>query len=165
MSQQPQPSKRVEVERAARRRRDDLGLGRSRNLDVVGTKDPNYEYRWINDDPGRMYNLTEADDWEVVKVGDLGESSAKDKGVGTGIERIVDKRSGRKAVLVRKPKDYYAIDKGKEQALIDETERAIKRGATPMAGAAPGETLGAGVAYVPNGGIQISANGSKPYSP
>lgn len=165
MSLTDQPrTKRAEAERAQRRRRDDMGLGRGRNLDIVGTKDSAYEYRWVNDDPGRMYNLTERDDWEVVKTGDLGEGNAKDKGVGTGIERVVDKRSGKRAVLLRKPKDYYVGDKAKEQALIDDTEKAIKRGMTPMAGAAPGETLGS-AAYVPNGGISIQANGSKPYTP
>lgn len=166
LTDQPRaPAKRAEAERAQRRRREDVGLGRGRNLDLGGSKDPNYEYRWVNDDPGRMYNLTERDDWEVVKTGDLGEASAKDRGVGTGIERVVDKRSGKRAVLLRKPKEYYVGDKAKEQALIDDTERAIKSGATPAAGAAPGEMIEAGKAYVPRAGISIQSNGSKPYSP
>jgi len=158
-------TKRMEAERAQRRRRDDLGVGRGRNLDVSGTKDTNYEYRWVNDDPGRMHNLTVRDDWEVVNSGDLGEVNAKDKGVGTPIERIVDKRNGKRAVLLRKPKDYYLGDKAKEQGQIDETEKAIKRGAVPMTGAGAGEQMEAGKAYIPSGGISIQANGSKPYAP
>lgn len=155
-----QQPKRVEAERARRRRRDDIGLGRNRNLDVVGEKDPRYEYRWVNDEPGRMYRLCERDDWEVVTTGQL-EPNAKDKGVGTNIERIVDKRSGKRAVLVRKLKDYYLEDKAKEQGLIDETEAAIKRGATP---AGNGEGLAGPEAYVPKGGISIQAGG-RSYTP
>lgn len=146
---------RVEAERGKRRRRDDLGAGRMRNLDVVGDKDPNFEYRWVNDEPGRMYQLTQADDWEVVKLGDLGEAHAKDKGVGTGIERVIDKRTGKRAVLLRKPKDYYVSDKAKEQAVIDDTEKSIKRGQITTANGVAGETLSGPAAYVPAGGISM----------
>ena len=30
------------------------------------TKDPNYEYRWINDDKGRLQAMTQQDDWDFV---------------------------------------------------------------------------------------------------
>lgn len=151
---------RVEAERARRRRREDMTGTRGLKLAVSGTKDPNYEYRWVNDDPGRMYSLTVADDWDPVKVGDLGEASDKDKNVGTVVERIVDKQSGKRAVLVRKPKDYYVADKAKEQAAIDDTEKAIQRGAVPGEAA---EALG-GHAYVPTSGINISSGG-RTYTP
>lgn len=146
---------RMDIERSKRRRRDDIGVGRMRNLDVIGEKDPNFEYRWVNDEPGRMYQLTKADDWEVVNLGDLGEAHAKDKGVGTGIERVIDKRTGKRAVLLRKPKDYYVADKAKEQGLIDDTEKSIKRGQISTAGGVPGEALAGPSAYVPAGGISM----------
>lgn len=145
---------RVEVEKSQRRRREDTGVGRMRHLDVAN-KDPAYEYRWVNDDPGRVHQLTKADDWDVVQLGELGEAHPKDKGVGTGVERVVDKRSGKRAVLLRKPKTYYLEDKAKEQGLIDETEKAIKRGATPTANGVVGEGLAGPHAYVPAGGITI----------
>jgi len=109
----------------------------------------------VNDEPGRMYQLTKADDWEVVNLGDLGEAHAKDKGVGTGIERVIDKRTGKRAVLLRKPKDYYVADKAKEQGLIDATEKSIKRGQISTAGGVPGEALAGPSAYVPAGGISM----------
>jgi len=144
---------RMEVEKQQRRRRDDLSVGRLRHLDVTN-KDPNYEYRWVNDDPGRLHQLTVADDWDIAPQ--TGEASARDKGVGTGMERVVDKRSGKRAILLRKPKQYYLEDKAKEQALIDETEKAIKRGQTPAAPGVAGEALQGAHAYVPSGGISIS---------
>lgn len=150
---------RVEEERQRRRRRDDLGLGRMRNLGITGELDPNYEYRWVNDEPGRMYNLTQADDWDVVKVGDLGEAHQKDKGVGTGIERVVDRVTGKRAVLLRKPKHYYLEDKAKAQRAIDETEAGMRQGRTKGAESLTGGREAA-QAYVPAGGISI-ANGAR----
>lgn len=140
---------RIEQERQRRRRRDDLGTGRLRNLAITGTTDPNYEYRWINDEPGRVYNLTQADDWEVVKTSEL--QGDKDKSVGTTVERIVDKATGRRAILVKKLKDYYADDKAKEQARIDEIDEQLKRGGTPSSQG----LAHTAEAYIPSGGISI----------
>lgn len=41
--------KRIEEGRAQRRRREDVGFSRNRNLAIEGDLDPRYEYRWIND--------------------------------------------------------------------------------------------------------------------
>ncbi|MBK8161564.1 MAG: hypothetical protein IPK59_23405 [Rhodospirillaceae bacterium] len=150
VNERPQ-SARQQVERQQRRRREDLGPGRRRNLSVSFEKDPNYTYRWVNDEPGRVHALTVTDDWEVV-TGD-GNREAKDKALGSGVERIVDRR-GRKAVLLRKLKHYYVEDKAKEQAEIDETEKSIKRGE-----ARSPEGLSGPAAYVPAGGISISNGG------
>ncbi len=150
------PNKRVEEERARRRRRDDMGDGRLRNLAVVGDMDPNYEYRWINADPGRVHNLTARDDWDIVTEDMLGNRHDKDKQVGSGVERIVDKGTGARAVLVRKLKDYCVEDRAKAQARIDEYDAMIKRGETPPINSTGQETLRQGVnAYVPAGGITI----------
>lgn len=153
------PSRRVEEERTQRRRRDDMGVGRLRNLAITGKTDPNYVYRWINDDPGRVYQLTTADDWDVVNSGDL-EPNAKDKGVGSQVERIADKSTGKRTILVRKLRKYYDADKAKEQAAVDEIEGAIKRGG---AGGAEGLAAKEGSkAYVPQGGIVIDNSQFKP---
>lgn len=155
MNQVVKPSPRVEEERRTRRRRDDMGDGRLKNLAVEGTMDSAFEYRWINDDPGRVYNLTVRDDWDVVTADQLGAKHEKDRGVGTGIERIVDKGTGKRAVLVRKPKDYYEVDRAKAQAQLDELDKALRRGDVPASDAG-GEPRRMGVnAYVPAGGISI----------
>ena len=147
-------SPRVEHERQQRRRREDLGIERLRNLAIAGRKDPNYMYRWINDEPGRVHRLTELDDWDVVTTSDLGEAHAKDRTVGTGVERIVDKRTGTRAILVRKRKDYYRADKAKEQADVDANEAGIKRGLVNSP-----EALTGPAAYVPAGGISVTHGG------
>ena len=129
--------------------------GRLRNLAVAGDMDPAYEYRWINDDPGRVHNLTIRDDWDRVTEDMLGQRHDKDRNVGSGVERIVDKSSGKRAILVRKLKDYAISDRAKAQRRVDEIDTMIKSGEVP------GTTEGAeprrnGVnAYVPAGGISI----------
>ena len=139
---------RIDQERSQRRRRDDLGTSRHVNLSIAGDLDPNYVYRFINDTPGRVHQLTVNDDWDVVS---MESHHAKDKGVGSTIERIVDKRSGNRAILVRKPKHYYDADKAQAQAEIDETEKGMSRGEVKGA-----EALPKAVSYVPSGGIRIT---------
>lgn len=146
---------RIEKERAARRRRDDMGDGRLRNLAVEGTMDPNYVYRWINAEPGRVHNLTRRDDWDVVTESDLGVRTGKDAQIGLGVERIVDKKDGQKAILVRKPKDYYVEDRVKAQRHLDELDNLIKRGEVPAAGGDVEPRRNGVNAYVPAGGISI----------
>lgn len=127
--------------------------GRFRNLAVTGHKDPNYEYRWVNDDPGRIHSLTVLDDWDRVTEDMLGERHEKDKGVGAGVERVVDKMSGKRAILLRKPKEFYLADKAKEQVQLDELDATLRKGA-----AVNPESLQAkdpGKVYVPKGGIVI----------
>ncbi len=148
------PKARVEEERSRRRRREDIGDGRLSNL-TVAKKDPNYEYRWINDDPGRVHALTVRDDWDVVTHEEAGERIEKDRAVGSGIERVVDRATGKRAVLVRKPKEFYIEDRKKLAASIDDLEQSIKRGETRGQDALTGPA-----AYVPAGGISLS-NGSK----
>ena len=149
------PSRRIEEERQSRRRRDDLGDGRLRNLAIAGDLGPNYVYRWINDEPGRVHNLTQRDDWDRVTEDMIsGPKSEKDRQIGSGLERIVEKASGKRAILVRKRKDYYEADKAKEQGHIDRQMDDLKRGMAP--GGARGEALTpADNAYVPQGGIRI----------
>lgn len=147
------PRARIEEERSRRRRREDIGTGRLRNLAINGDLDPRYTYRWINDDPGRVHALTVNDDWDVVTHEQINDRDAKDKGTGSGVERIVDKVTGKRAILVRKPLEYYQADKAKEQEALDDLETAIKRGASTSP-----ESLQAqepGKAYIPQGGIVI----------
>jgi hypothetical protein len=148
------PARRVEEERARRRRRDDMGDGRLQTLSVVGYRDPAYDYRWINDDPGRVHRLTVDDDWDRVTQDMLGERADKDRQVGSGVERVVDRATGKRAILVRKLKEYVEVDYAKSQARVDEMDQMIKRGEVPSG--AGNEPRVAGVnAYVPAGAINI----------
>jgi hypothetical protein len=151
---------RIDQERAARRRRDDLSMGRHDPLALEGTLDNEYAYRFVNDEPGRLHRFTVTDDWDVVTTADMG-STAKDKGVGTNVERVVDRRSGQRAILLRKRREYYEADKAKEQGRIDDIEKQLKNGGSP--GAQSLQAQEGSAAYVPQGGIRIdSGSGYKP---
>lgn len=143
-------SRRIEEERTRRRRREDITFGRMRNLAIEGDLDPRYVYRWINDSPGRIHNLTKRDDWDVVTTDMLQDRHEKDRGVGSNVERIASKSDGMRCVLVRKLKDYYNEDKAREQSALDEIDAALKRGETRSP-----EGLAGPNAYIPSGGISI----------
>jgi hypothetical protein len=116
---------RQEQEQRQRRRRESLGEDRNLKLHVpADKKDPNFEYRFVNDRPGRVQQLTQADDWDVVP------SITAESGNET---RIADKSSGERAVLLRKPKDFYESDKRSEQKLLDERDESMRRSAAPSA--------------------------------
>lgn len=129
---------RVEQEQRTRRRRESLGADRNLKLHVPeDKKDPNFVYRWVNDKPGRVQQLTEGDDYDVV---------AGVTNDGTTETRVADKSSGERAVLLRKPKDFYESDKRSEQKVIDDRDEAMRRGAPPSA-----EGLAGPESYVPGG--------------
>lgn len=131
-------SSRVQETHARRRRRDDSGETLNRKLFIPERfKDPNYEYRWINDTAsGRIQEKTVFDDWDVVKAEDMGKeyaqaAAAKDKGDSTQIRRVVGSENGHPlyAYLCRKPKEFHEEDQLKKQRAIQETEDAMRRGA------------------------------------
>lgn len=141
---------RAEQTKTERRRRNSNALGGGRQkLSISGELDTqNFSYRWVNDEGNRLHDLTTNDDWEVVsdrsgalKPGGSGVGSEVAQPVGVG----GDGRQTR-AVLLRKPKDYYNDDESAKQRRIDETESGLK------AGAVPGSD-GDKSTYVPKSGI------------
>lgn len=143
---------RAEVMQAERRRRDTTQLGGRRRRMMVSEAlldRENYVYRFVNDEPGRLHDLTVNDDWDVVadRAGTM-----KADGAGTGAEVAVQVGRGTdgravKAILLRKPKALHAEDEKAKQRLIDEQELSIKSGATPG--------TDRDKAYVPQGGIRL----------
>lgn len=91
---------------------------------TVLNKDPDYEYRWANGNPDRLYRLKRAG-YDEVTYGDLevGEDS---------INAPSDERSnsvvtrpggqGTTLVLLRIKREWYDEDQAKKQADIDERE-------------------------------------------
>lgn len=137
-------NKRADEVKAQRRRRQDTGELAGLKLHVPASmKDPNYEYRWINDDGRRIHAKTVNDDWDVVKSEEI-----EGDGPGAPVERRVGKMEGGaplKSILCRKPKEYYQADKMKEQRAVAEREAAIKQGAVPAAEGLRGPTT-----YIPD---------------
>ena len=136
---------RQEETAVVRRRRSDMGASRNLKLHVPESmKDKEFEYRWINDKPGRVRQLTVEDDWDVVSTEDAQQLTEASEG--SVMTRTVDKVSGEKAVLVRKRKDFYEADQREKQKPVDATENALRHGAAPSA-----EGLSGPTAYVPGG--------------
>jgi hypothetical protein len=138
-----------------RRRKGQVGQTRRKlSVDESQLDREKYEYRFINDDPGRVSALTEHDDWEIVK--DRSKTLKADgDGLGAGVSKVVGKDENGKPVsahLVRKLKSYADADAKAKQDLIDRQMTQIKRGPSPEQGG-----IGAkpGASYVPEGGIQI----------
>lgn len=125
-----------------RRRRMDTGAGSGMKLSVPeDAKDKDFEYRWINDRPGRVQQLTKRDDWDFAPI--VTEQNA---GEGTVETRVVDKSVGERAVLLRKPKQFYDADKLEEQKVLDARDEAMRR-APPSSS----EGLNGPESYVPGG--------------
>lgn len=138
------PPRAVEVQ-AERRRRQGSGAERNMKLYVPEqAKDPNFYYRWVNNKPGRVKQLTQMDDYDIVESAD----GAIDTGTaeGTVVKRTVDRREGDEAILVRKPLHFYEADKAEEQRLLDARDEELRAGRVQGA-----EALSGAESYVPGG--------------
>jgi hypothetical protein len=104
------------------------GLGTRSVLTVrPQDKDPNYEYRFINDKDDRIPQAQEAG-WEFVASKDkkipVGDPKAgKDTQVGTPVTKAVG--GGVTAYLMRIHKDWYDEDQAAKQASITENEQGM----------------------------------------
>ena len=126
-------SRQEQVKAERRRRNSDALQGKRRKLSVSEeTLDrTNFVYRFANDEGNRIHDLTVNDDWEVVPQRNGDEQT---DGLGSEIARHVGRDEhgkGVRAVLLRKKKDWHEDDKKAAQRRIDETETAIRQGATP----------------------------------
>ena len=135
------PARQEEV-KSRRRRREGSGAEHGMKLHVPESlKEKDFEYRWVNDRPGRIQQLTKMDDWETAPI--VTEQNA---GEGTVETRVVDKSAGERAVLLRKPKEFYDADKLEEQKVLDARDEAMRRAPPPSS-----EGLNGSEAYVPGG--------------
>lgn len=122
-----------QIRQERRRRNTDALSGKRRRLAVneaMLDRDA-YEYRWINDEGNRIFNLTKQDDWDIVPNTD---GQVKPDGTGMGAETATPVGTGERgaplrAVLVRKPKALFDEDVQAQQRRIDETEAGLRRGA------------------------------------
>ena len=142
------PTRAAEV-KAQRRRRVDNGPLSGMKLQVnESLKDPNFEYRIINDKGARILSKTKADDWDIVGS-DL-QPVEKQAGEGTQAVYMVGTDEGGQPLrgyLCRKPKEFYEEDKGKQQALVDAKEASIQRSPAQEGG----QGLDPKFAYLPHG--------------
>jgi hypothetical protein len=110
--------------------------------------DDAYEYRWVNDTPGRVQQLY-GQDWDKVEAADIGDNTA-----GTVPTQHVGSDAGKPitAILMRKRKDFYDADQKEKQAPIDAMDESIRRGSAHQ----QAEPELRDVAYTPGGVNTIS---------
>lgn len=115
-----------------RRRREGLGADRNLKLHVPEeSKDPNYIYRWVNDRPGRVRQLSTMDDYDVVSANELGGGDPepeKNASEGTTMTRIGDARAGEKVVLMKKLKTHFEADRKEHDDAIAAREDTMRKG-------------------------------------
>ena len=105
----------------------------------VRDKDPNYVYRWFNDDGGRINEAVECG-WEYVFKEDVKlDTSGGKPGLGSVASLSVDKHadgSPKSAYLLRIRKEWYdedQIEKQKETDLVDQSIRSGTLSTVPNA--------------------------------
>ena len=129
---------RMDEMRAERRERKGRGeemTGRGRRLAIPPQfkDDKENEYRWINDDKSRVWDLTNQDYWEKVEADDS-------EAVGHSVRRQVGTKKNGDALyahLVRKPKEFCDEDRAAKQERLDATFNQLaggKRGDTVSLG-------------------------------
>ena len=113
------------IAKAPRGRTQRVPVGTRKVLTVAG-KDPDYEYRIINDSGDRVqefldagYELVERDS---VRVGDKRVGSA----TAEGSKAQLSVGQGMKGFVVRIKKEWYLEDQARKQAHVNELESATK---------------------------------------
>lgn len=123
---------RKEETQERRRRRQGGGYVHGKRLGVNDEMlDFNrFKYRWLNDEPGRIFAKTKHDDWDIVtnKGGVVKEDSDD---LGDAVSHIVGTHpngDAKRAYLVRKPKKYYEEDHKAKMAELDEQLSQMRQG-------------------------------------
>ena len=100
--------------------------GADRNIMVIEDMDPNYQYRWVNDKPGRIERFKRAG-WEMV----IGKSKVSDAKADSSdnVGSLVTQQVGPDvtAYAMRIKKEWFLEDKAAKEKLIDETEESLFR--------------------------------------
>lgn len=119
-------------EAKGRKKRIPMGGSRSR-LEVQG-KDPNYVYRWFNDQGGRLAQAQQADYQFVTSDENVTVGAAEDLNTDEGsyVSQIVGKTEDGKpmrAYLMKIKREFYEEDQATKQEQVDEMDAAIEGGA------------------------------------
>lgn len=103
-----------------------IPVGSARDILTVQGKDPNYEYRWVLDDPKRPGRLQRFKDggYEVVTdTNEVGQNTVdRGKKLGSAITRP---DGGNTLVLMRILKEWYDEDQAAKAEKIDDLEATM----------------------------------------
>ena len=113
--------------RSGRVRRSSAASRTSGPLALVGDLDhEKYVYRIANDEGNRIEEL-KSYGYEIDQSQDVSFISGNAVKTGSAHSVIVDKRTGKKGVLMRQPREFHEEDKAAKAKLIDKTEEDIFR--------------------------------------
>lgn len=93
----------------------------------VGGKDPNFEYRWVNDSPGRISDFKQGG-WVTCTNEEVETSNFRvEEGAvpGSLACRVVDAGSGLKAYVMRIHKDLFDEDQRRYESEIRRSEETL----------------------------------------
>jgi hypothetical protein len=104
-----------------------IPLGKRNILTVTEEKDPSYNYRFVNDEPGRIKMFRDAG-WEVVEKRGGMQIGDPQAGLSEQVGSIVTKSvgGGKVAYLMRIKKEFYEEDQELKAASIRELESGLK---------------------------------------
>lgn len=97
-----------------------------RNILTVKGKDPNYEYRVVNDQDDRIAQFIEGG-YELVEdeSHDVGDKRVS-QGTSVGSKKVFSVGQGTKAYLMRIKKEWYEEDQARKQKFVNSQEASIK---------------------------------------
>lgn len=127
------------------RRRKNKAKLNGENLNMSVPKIAGWDTRWVNDQKNRPYNLNQFDDWEFVDAKEIPDPASPEKPLigeknvdpSDGASRIrvrvgADRDGPIYAYLMKKRTEFVEEDKRERFARIDETDRQIKSGISPI---------------------------------
>jgi len=97
-----------------------------RNILTVAGKDPNFEYRFVNDSGDRVQEFLD-NGWEAVpadkvRIGDKRMNSS----TSPGTNAVASVGQGMKAHLLRIRKEWWEEDQAAKQAIVNQSEEAMR---------------------------------------
>jgi len=116
------PTRDIPAQRSERPVRTPLG---ARNRLTFSKQDPNFVYRWVNDQDDRLNQALEAS-YEFVRGDDslAGDSRLEAKSIDGRISKPAG--NGVRTFLMRIHKDFYHADQQSKQEKVDLSEQAMK---------------------------------------
>jgi len=97
-----------------------------RNRLAVKGKDPNYEYRIVNNTDDRVNDMLDQD-WEIDLTEDIRVGDGRIDDIGKlGKARLLSVGGGIKAVVMRKRKEWFDEDQVAKQDYVNRTEAAMR---------------------------------------
>jgi hypothetical protein len=116
------------IAKAPVRRAKRTTLG-TRNILTVHGKDPEYEYRIVNDTGDRVLFL-QNQDWEIVEAKEVqvGDKRLGNPSTPTSLAEV-SVGGNTKAYVMKKRKDWHQEDQATKQEYVNQTEAATKQDA------------------------------------